>query len=300
MTHLVDLQFQGASGVIACYVLESSEGPILVDPGPSSTLGTLRAGLQGLGSSLSEVRHVLLTHVHLDHAGSAGSIARESGATVYVHSRGAPHLVRPERLLASATQIYGEHMDQLWGSMPAVPEGQLVTLEGGEVLSLGGVTLEALYTPGHAVHHVAWRSGDELFCGDVAGVRLAEAQTPRAPTPPPDINLEVWRESVARLQALDARVVHLTHFGSYSDVRAHWQRLLVNMERDAEVVREGLSDGQDLESLTHDFVIRLEAELNSEGADLVERMRFACPAWMSVQGLTRYWRKRELRSAEVP
>lgn len=300
MTQTIDLRFQGTPGVIACYVLESSEGPILVDPGPSSTLGALRAGLHGLGFSLGDVRHVLLTHIHLDHAGSAGSVARETGALVYVHSRGAAHLLRPERLLASATQIYGDDMDRLWGSMPAVPHEQLVSLDGGEVLSLGGVTLEAIYTPGHAVHHIAWRAGDELFCGDVAGVRLGAPQSPRAPTPPPDIDLEVWRESVERLQGLNAGVLHLTHFGSYADVRAHWQKLLVNMERDAQVVREGLEAGQETESLSADFVVRLEAELDAEGPDLVERMRFACPAWMSVQGLTRYWRRRDLRAPGTP
>lgn len=179
-----------------------------------------------------------------------------------------------------------------------MPEARLVTVDGGETLTLGGVRLEVLYTPGHAVHHVAWHVGDELFCGDVAGVRLSNSQSPRAPTPPPDIDLELWRESLERLMALNARVVHLTHFGSYSDVQEHWRQLLANMERDAQVVRDSLARAETSDDLTRTFVDRLEAQLSEEGPDLAERMRFASPAWMSVQGLTRYWGKHDARPSE--
>ncbi len=291
---LLDLQFQGVSGVIACYVLESSDGPILVDPGPDSTYERLRAGLSELGHDLADVRHVLLTHIHLDHAGAAGRLAEESGATVYVHARGVAHLARPKRLLASAAQIYGDQMKPLWGETRPVPEEQLRALDGGEVLKLGGLELEALYTPGHAVHHLAWRQGGDLYCGDVGGVRLEPVQSPRAPTPPPDIKLETWRDSVQRLRALDVNRLRLTHFGSYTDVQAHWDALLGNMARDAERIRIGLVQGMTPEVLAGAFSKAVERDLNAEDPTLAARMRFASPAWMSAQGLTRYWTKRGL------
>lgn len=301
--HTIDLMFQGAPGVIAAYVLPSSkefsaDGPVLVDPGPSSTLGALEAGLRDLGLHLDEVRHILLTHIHLDHAGAAGTIAARSGATVYVHERGAGHLARPERLLASAAQIYGEQMDSLWGEMLAVPEGQLRALTGGERLTLGGLDLEAIYTPGHAVHHLAWQTGPELFCGDVAGVRLGPAQSPRAPTPPPDIDLEAWRDSVARLRERKAARLHLTHYGTYANTPEYWEALLANMALDAERVRAILQT--DPEHLAEHFTEEVERDLAAESPDLVGRFDFACPPWMSAQGLTRYWTKRAARSGEGP
>lgn len=291
--HTIDLLFQGAPGVIAAYVLPSTDGPVIIDPGPSSTLPVLEAGLRDLGLRLDDARHILLTHIHLDHAGAAGSLAARSGATVSVHERGAGHLARPERLLASAAQIYGEHMDTLWGEMQPVPTGQLRALSGGEQLHLGGLSFEAVYTPGHAVHHLAWQCGPELFCGDVAGVRLSPAQSPRAPTPPPDIDLEAWQGSVARLRERGAARLHLTHFGTYADTPAHWDALLANMALDAERVRSGMQS--DPEHLTEHFTAAVERDLVAESPDLVGRFNFACPPWMSAQGLARYWTKRAAR-----
>jgi glyoxylase-like metal-dependent hydrolase (beta-lactamase superfamily II) len=296
--HTIDLMFQGTPGVIAAYVLPSADGPVIVDPGPSSTLGALETGLHDLGLGLDEVRHVLLTHIHLDHAGAAGTIAARSGATVYLHERGAGHLARPERLLASAAQIYGEHMDALWGEMRPVPVGQLRALSGGERLNPGGLDLEAIYTPGHAVHHLAWQGGPELFCGDVAGVRLSLAQSPRAPTPPPDIDLEAWRDSVARLRERDAERLHLTHFGTYANTPDYWDALLANMALDAERVRAELETDPD--HLAEHFTAAVERDLAAESPDLVGRFDFACPPWMSAQGLVRYWTRRAARPAEGP
>ncbi len=291
----IDLHFQGVPGVIAVYVLRAADGLALVDVGPTSTLPALEAGLRTLGYDLADVRHLLLTHVHLDHAGAAGLIAARTGARVYVHARGVRHLANPERLLASAGQIYGEHMDRLWGEMRPVPEPQLVALEGGETLDLGGVEVRPIYTPGHAIHHLAYRVGDDLFVGDVGGIRLIERQTPRAPTPPPDIDLEAWRDSVARLRALGARQVHLAHYGSYAASDTHWDGLLTSMEEDAARVREGLEANQDAEAITQRFTTDLNADLAAQDPDLPHRFAFASPAWMSVQGLTRYWTKRARR-----
>ncbi|WP_019588336.1 MBL fold metallo-hydrolase [Deinococcus apachensis] len=293
---LVDLHFQDVPGVIAAYVLDTGDGLALVDVGPGSTLGALEAGLGDLGASLTDVRHLLLTHIHLDHAGAAGTILeRVPRARAYVHERGAAHLVRPERLLASAGQIYGDQMGRLWGEMRPIDVDRLKVLSGGETLRLGRMEVLPLYTPGHAVHHLAYLVGDDLCVGDVGGVRLDIRQTPRAPTPPPDINLTAWRESIAILRTAEARTLRLAHFGAYPQEAAHWDRLLDTMEEDAARVREGLEAGEGLEAITENFTGALMDDLEREGPDLPDRFNFACPPWMSVQGLVRYWQRAAAR-----
>ncbi len=295
----VDLHFQDVPGVIATYALDTGDGLALVDVGPGSTLPALEAGLNGLGASLADVRHLLLTHIHLDHAGAAGTLLeRVPRARAYVHERGAAHLARPERLLASAGQIYGDQMERLWGEMRPTDPDRLRVLTGGEALRIGRTEVLPLYTPGHAVHHLAYHVGDELFVGDVGGVRLDPRQTPRAPTPPPDIDLPLWRESVAALRAVDARTLFLAHFGSHPQEAAHWDRLLTTMEEDADRVREGLEVGEPLEAITENFTEALLEELQREGPDLPGRYEFACPPWMSVQGLVRYWQRAAARGTE--
>lgn len=294
----LDLHFQDVPGVIAAYVLDTGDGLAVVDVGPGSTLPALEAGLAGLGAGLADVRHILLTHIHLDHAGAAGTLlGRVPRARAYVHERGAAHLARPERLLASAGQIYGDQMDRLWGEMRSTDPDRLKVLTGNETLRLGGTEVRPLYTPGHAVHHLAYHVGDDLFVGDVGGVRLDGRQTPRAPTPPPDIDLTAWRASIALLRDLDARTLHLAHFGSHPQRGAHWDGLLATMEQDAERVRLGLEAGETPEALTERFTDELLSELRAEGADLPERYGFACPPWMSVQGLVRYWQRAAARGA---
>ncbi|BDP41282.1 MBL fold hydrolase [Deinococcus aetherius] len=286
----LDLHFQGVPGVIAASVLDTGDGLAVVDVGPGSTLPGLEAGLSEMGASLSDVRHVLLTHIHLDHAGATGTILeRVPGVRAYVHERGAAHLSRPERLLASAGQIYGDEMERLWGEMRPVDPGRLTILSGGETLRVGRLEVRPLYTPGHAVHHLAYHVGDDLFVGDVGGIRLSGRQTPRAPTPPPDIDLPAWRESVAALRELEARTLHLAHFGAYPNSAAHWDGLLGTLDVDAGRVREGLERGQDTRDLTDAFTRALLDDLRAEDSDLPARYEFACPPWMSVQGLVRYW-----------
>lgn len=294
---LLDLHFQDVEGVIAAHVFDTGDGLALVDTGPGSTLGALEVGLDSLGASLRDVRHVLLTHVHLDHAGAAGTVlSRVPRARAYVHERGAAHLARPERLLASAAQIYGDQMERLWGEFLPVDPDRLKILTGGEHWRVGDLELRALYTPGHAVHHLAYVAGDDVFVGDVGGIRLSERQTPRAPTPPPDIDLEAWRTSIETLRGLDARTLHLAHFGAYPQSDAHWDGLLETMETDAARVREALDAGHSPERLTAEFTEQLLEDLAAQDPGLPDRYEFACPPWMSVQGLTRYWTRRAARS----
>lgn len=294
--HTIDLNFQDTPGVIAASVFDTGDGLALIDSGPTSTLPALEEGLHRFGAELRDLRHILLTHIHFDHAGAAGTLLeRVPRARVYVHERGAPHLARPEKLVASATQIYGDQMERLWGEMRPIDPERMQVLSGGEFWRTGSAEMRALYTPGHAVHHLAYHVGDELFVGDVGGVRLAAAQTPRAPTPPPDIDLELWRESVATLRDLDARTLHLAHFGSYPQEARHWDGLLEKMDVDAGWVRGGLEAGRGFESISEEVTERLLDELAQEGAELPARYEFACPPWMSVQGLMRYWARRAAR-----
>ena len=297
MPHLIDLNFQGQPGTIASYVLDTGDGLALIDTGPASTLPALEAGLERLGLHLQDVRHLLLTHIHLDHAGAVGTLLeRLPAARVYVHQRGAAHLAAPERLMASAAQIYGDQMDALWGEMRPVNAAQMTVLGGGERLNIGTLEVRPLYTPGHAVHHLAYSIGPDLFVGDVGGIRLDTAQSPRPPTPPPDIDLPAWVASIALLRDVEAQTLHLAHFGSYPQESAHWDALERTIATDAATVRRGLEAGDDAETITAAFTAALSAELNREGPGLAARFALACPPWMSVQGLTRYWKRAEARA----
>src|SRR5439155_3214110 len=177
-------------------------GVALVDPGPSSTLPALKRGLDAAGIGLSDVRALVLTHIHLDHGGATGTLVREYPALrVYVHERGAPHLVNPEKLLASAARLYGDDMDRLWGEVLPVPEASVIALNGEERIRAGGRELDVAYTPGHASHHVSFFNADAgiAFVGDTAGVRLNPGGYVMPATPPPDVDLEYWRASLARI-----------------------------------------------------------------------------------------------------
>ena len=198
MSTTIDMQFQGRAGVIATAVVPVGGGVVLVDPGPSSCLAALERGLAVLSHTLEDVRGVLLTHIHLDHAGAAGTIARRvPGVPIYVHERGAIHLASPDKLLASATRLYGAAMDQLWGEFLAVPATSLRALGGGETVTLDGRRFAVAYTPGHAVHHVSYldTSDGTAYVGDTAGIRTSPGYVLPA-TPPPDIDLEAWEASL--------------------------------------------------------------------------------------------------------
>jgi glyoxylase-like metal-dependent hydrolase (beta-lactamase superfamily II) len=288
----IDLGFQQAPGAIAAYIFDTGDGLAVVDPGPSSTLPALLAGMERLGAQATDLRHILLTHIHLDHAGSAGTLlAQLPQARVYVHERGAAHLQAPERLLASAAQIYGDQMDTLWGEMRPIPASRMTVLEGGEHLQLGSLDVAPLYTPGHAVHHLAYHTGAELFVGDVGGIRLLPVQSPRPPTPPPDIDLTAWAASIALLRGIDADTLHLTHFGSYPQSQLHWDALERNMATDAGLIFGALDAHMDGEDVRRRYEQALAEALAQEAPELPARFAVACPPWMSVQGLTRAWKR---------
>src|SRR5262249_46016066 len=235
----IDLNFLGVPGVIATAVLQGSGGVALVDPGPSSALPELRAGLERAGLSVADVRALLLTHIHLDHAGASGTLAAENPALrVFVHEIGAPHMVNPEKLLASASRLWPGEMDRLWGEMRPVPADRLEVIKGGERIAAGGRDLDVAYTPGHAPHHASHFSRDTgIACvGDTAGIRLPAGGFVMPATPPPDIDLDAWRVSLARIAAWRPQTLFVTHFGPFESVDVHLTELTDHTDQMAGLV----------------------------------------------------------------
>lgn len=293
----IDLQFQAQPGVIAAYLLEDHGERALIETGPTSTLDTLLQSLANIGVAPQSISKLLVTHIHLDHAGAAGSfIRRFPQAHLYVHEIGAPHLLDPTKLLASATRIYGDMMKPLWGDVEPVPEGKLTTIGEGDIIEIGNRRLEVLYTPGHASHHVAFHDTERqgVFTGDVAAVRLQGYDYVRPPTPPPDIDLEKWSASINRVRELHPRVLYLTHFGQFFDVEAHLYAAERRLYDWANVIERAVDSGQDRPELTDNLRLHGDRELLEETSDaaVLERYELATPYGMTVDGYLRYFKKR--------
>ena len=291
----IDLHFRGHPSVIATAVLRAADGLVIVDPGPTTCLGALEAGLAGLGGALDEVRHVLLTHIHLDHAGATGTIlARVPRARVYVHERGAPHMIDPQKLLASATRLYGDQMDVLWGRFDPVPERQVTVLTGGESLEIPGRSIDVAYTPGHAVHHVSYFDQAEgvAYVGDTCGIRVMADYTIAA-TPPPDIDVEAWQASLNLIGDWKPETLFLTHFGPVLDPASHLEHYRQVLAETSALVARSLAAGGADEDRVADFVNRMRADARQS---LSERdavaLELAAPFDQIWAGLARYWRKR--------
>ncbi len=295
-TWFVDVLYQGVPRLIACGVLETDAGLLLVDPGPTTSLGTLQRQLEAQGAGLPDVHALLLTHIHLDHAGAAGAlVAAHPAIAVYVHWLGARHMVRPERLLASARRLYGKDMDRLWGAFLPVPEANVQALEGGERLEIGGRTLEVAYTPGHALHHVSYldRATGTAFVGDTAGMRVAGVDCVVPVAPPPDVDLESWHASLDALRAWQPTRLFVTHFGPSEDAPRHLDAMARTLDAWSEQVRRSLEDDEEDAARAAAFHEAQMAALRSHlsGAALDPYERFGQPQ-ASWHGLARYWRKR--------
>lgn len=295
---VLDTQFQGERGVIASFLLAGDDGLALVDVGSAASLDALLAAVRAAGFDPRDITRLLLTHIHLDHAGASGPLVRLlPHARVFVHAIGAPHLVDPSKLIGSAQRIYGDRMHALWGDMEPVPAERITTLEDGDTLRAGGRELRVLYTPGHAVHHVAYLDAErnEVFAGDVAGVHLQGVDFVRPPTPPPDINLEDWSHSIDRLEALRPEVLYLPHFGPVHDVRPHLRQLREHLWEWGELMLAGLRAGKSDEELAADLArtgdpeVAERARIDRDTA--IRRYELATNYLMSAQGYARYYRK---------
>ncbi len=298
---IVDVLHQGVPRVVGVHALKLFDGIALIDPGPEACLDALQRGLAELGHRLSDVRAVLLTHIHLDHAAATGALARRSpGVRVYVHPVGAPHMADPARLLASAGRIYGVRMSTLWGEFLPVPEASLVPVGEGDVVTLGDRELQVADTPGHAKHHVAYYEAatGTAWVGDVGGIRIGSGP-PIPVTPPPDIDVGLWKDSMDRVAAWRPDRIAPTHFGAFQDAELHFERLRRGLDRWAAWVRESLepapdSDAGDDDARAQAFADWATAELEAEAsAELVETYVFASGLRDSWRGLARYWRRRD-------
>ncbi len=292
----VDLQFQSTPRVIATVVLHGAGGVALIDPGPSSALPSLTRQLATMGIGWSDVTSILLTHIHLDHAGAVGTLVREHpGLRVHVHCEGIRHLVDPEKLVASATRLYGGAMDRLWGEVWPVPADAVSALSGGERLRAGGRLLDVAYTPGHASHHVSYFCDDigVAFVGDTGGVQLTPGSPVLPPTPPPDIDLELWAESLTRIAAWRPGTLFLTHFGSAAPAESHLAELRSNFELMMGLARTSLEQGPDDAAREAWFVDRCREVLERSLASAdVSHYETAARLDLSWRGLARYLRKR--------
>jgi glyoxylase-like metal-dependent hydrolase (beta-lactamase superfamily II) len=290
-----DLNFQGLPRIIATCVLHGPGGVALIDPGPSTTLPTLQTMLGKAGIAMDEVTALLLTHIHLDHAGATGTLLRQRPRLrVYVHEKGAPHMVSPEKLLASAARLYGEAMDRLWGEMLPVPSDALNIVSGGERLSIAGRTLEVEYTPGHASHHVSFfdRDGGVAFTGDAAGIKLTPDGFVLPPTPPPDVDLEAWRDSISRIDRWHADTLFLTHFGP-TPAAGHLAALEDHLELVSSLAKASLGLNETDAEREAWFTDQLRRELGRRvSAADATAYEVAGRFDLNWKGLARYWRKK--------
>ena len=285
MADLIDLLHVGRPRVIATYLLAGDE-PALVDCGPSSCLGALEEALRERGLEIEDLRHLVLTHIHLDHAGAAGTLVRRNPSLqVHVSSIGAPHLLDPSRLERSARRLYGEDFDRLWGELAPVPEASLRPV-GARVLDL-----EAFPTAGHASHHVSFIAPDgTCFAGDAAGVRIEPSSFVLPASPPPDIDLEAWSASLDAIEQRRPTRLWLTHFGPVDDAKEHIALMREQLRTWAERVRDGAT--------TEAFARAAEEDLQARAdAETAEAYKQAAPFWQSHAGLERYWRKRREEEA---
>ncbi len=273
----IDLHHQ-AERVIGVYLLETEDGPALHDCGPTTCIPALKEGLRARGLELGDLRHLLLSHIHLDHAGAAGMLVREHpGLQVHVSEVGAPHLVDPSKLERSARRLYGETFDPLWGELAPVPQ------ENVHAVSDRVLGLDCFPSPGHASHHVCYVGNEgTLYAGDAAGVRIQPGRHILPVAPPPDVDLEAWGRTIDELERRAPERLALIHFGVVEDPAEHLPRLREQLALWAERVRAGMSQDEFVAAC------RRELEAEEDGTPCYER---AAPFWQSYLGLKRYWDK---------
>jgi glyoxylase-like metal-dependent hydrolase (beta-lactamase superfamily II) len=293
----IDLHFRGRPQIIATAILHGPAGVALVDPGPGTTLDTLTSALATKGISFDDVRQLLITHIHLDHAGATGTIVeKHPHIEVLVHARGARHLIDPSKLLASAGRLYAENMDRFWGEVKPVDAARIRVLEGGETIAAAGREVKVEYTPGHASHHVSYfdTASRVAFVGDTAGIRRGSGAYVMPPTPPPDIDIEAWRESEKKILAWTPDTLFLTHFGPHQGTGQHLQAMFENIAEWSRIVRRLLADAslsdeerqrRFTDEVSHDLIRRVG---ETEASDYTK----AGGLNYSYQGLARYWQKR--------
>ena len=275
----IDLR-HAAPGIVACYLLETEDGPALFDCGPTTCIAALEGGLGERGLALTDVRHLLLSHIHLDHAGAAGVLVRKHPSLqVHVSEVGAPHLVDPSKLEASARRLYGDAFHALWGELAPVPE-ENVHAVGDRLLGL-----ECFPTPGHAWHHVSYMdAAGTVYAGDAAGVRLSGATFVMPPCPPPELDLEAWDETITEIERRAPARLALIHFGVVDETEAHLAALRETLGRWGSRVEDGMDEDT--------FVAAARHDVEQTDPLRADEYQHAGPYWHHFRGIERYWRKR--------
>ena len=289
----LDLNFQNTPQSIAAYLIFGPEGPVLVETGPGSTLPTLLNQLKQCGVRPSDIKHILLTHIHFDHAGAAGWWAQQ-GAQIYVHPFGAKHLIDPAKLINSATRIYGDKMDTLWGDILPAPAENVTMIYDDDTIEVAGLTFQVLETPGHARHHHAYRLENILFTGDAAGIKIPGSPLVGLPAPPPEFDREVWQETIKRLRNEDVQTLYPTHFGPTPNTEEHWDELWQLMDDATEFIKLRIEANLPRDAVVAEFLAWNQDRADAAGLSekSVRQYMMANPLEMSVDGLMRYWRKR--------
>lgn len=289
--HVLDTRQLGHSGIVAATALETSDGIALFDTGPESTFDNVIVDLRKAGFEPTDVRHVFLSHIHFDHAGAAWRFAQT--ATIYVNPVGAPHLIDPTKLIESATRIFGDDMDRLWGKIAPVPKERVRILEDNDVVRVPPFDIRAVATPGHASHHHVYHWDNNVFGGDIAGVRIGNGP-PIPPFVPPELDIESWRESITKIRRLNPANLYLPHFGKIAgSVDEHLAELDKRVARWSEWFRNRIRAGEDESSLRSTFAELEHAELRRGGASQaeVDGYEAADPSYMAVGAAIRYWKK---------
>jgi glyoxylase-like metal-dependent hydrolase (beta-lactamase superfamily II) len=297
--HAIDSMMCGRRQVTSCYLIDAGQ-PTLVETGPSTSLEAVREGLSALGVGPDELAHIVVTHIHLDHAGGAGTLAPYyPGATVWVHERGAPHMADPTKLVSSAIRVYGEaKLNEMFGPVNPVPGGRLRAVADGDVIDLGNRRLDVLYTPGHASHHVALADSDtgSVFVGDALGVFLPDVDVLRPATPPPEFDLETAVASVERIRESGPTSILFSHFGPNPHVDAICDRAIERMREWTAVVEQAMGDTEELAGVTARLRAATAGDLGavpSEREDSVrDRLEVLSSYEMNAMGLMRYIQKR--------
>ena len=288
----LDLMFRGIPGAIASYLIPHKQGAVLVECGPGSTIPVLHSQLSDHGFRSEDISDILLTHIHLDHAGAAGWFA-ERGTRIHVHPIGAPHLVNPGKLLSSAARIYGDQMDLLWGEFKPVPASQLVVHEDGELIQIEELTFQALETPGHASHHFAYLMDGSCFSGDIGGVRMTGSRHLRLPMPPPEFNPIEWRQSLDKLRQQTFLQIIPTHFGIFLDPGWHLDAIERALDGIETWMDKFMPHSLPPEQLKAEFI---QWETERSHADQIAAVdqavyQAANPVEISLLGIQRYWKK---------